>query len=377
MKCILDIGHNDLRLFLKHRSAYVWLFVMPLAFVYFMGFANRGPGDPANRKPEVLVENLDTNFLGRLFLEELGAQGLWLMDPTNRETAARGIRIPADFTGKVLQREQARVQFFRRQDSAEADAAIIEMRLVRALIAMNGHILEAVTRTNPPAGLDEHKLREVMAEPDPVNLKARFAGRKPVPSGFNFSLPGNLVMYLMMNLLLFGGATVAAERRNGVIKRLMVCPVTRNELVMGKVYGLMLLGSVQILFFLAVGRFVFHVNLGANLPGVTLTLLVFAWVAGSLGILAGSLLAAEDRVAGVCVLASLIMAALGGCWWPLEVGPPWLKLVALCLPTGWALEALHQLISFGSGLGAVLKPIAVLLLFGAAANWLAARFFRN
>jgi len=28
-------------------------------------------------------------------------------------------------------------------------------------------------------------------------------------------------MYLMMNLLIFGGATVSAERRNGVIKRLM------------------------------------------------------------------------------------------------------------------------------------------------------------
>jgi hypothetical protein len=43
LKRILDIGHTDLRLFLKHKSAYVWLFVMPLAFVYFMGFANRGP----------------------------------------------------------------------------------------------------------------------------------------------------------------------------------------------------------------------------------------------------------------------------------------------------------------------------------------------
>ena len=87
-----------------------------------------------------------------------------------------------------------------------------------------------------------------------MSLNAKFAGRKPVPSGFNFSLPGNLVMYLMMNLLIFGGATVAAERRNGVIKRLMVHPVTRLELVMGKIYGLMLLGVVQIVFFLAVGQ---------------------------------------------------------------------------------------------------------------------------
>ena len=376
MKRILDIGQTDLRIFLKRKSAYVWLFVVPLAFVYFMGFANRGPDDPANRKPPVVIENQDTNFLSRVFLDELGAEGMRLLDPTNRESAARGIRIPADFTSNVLAKTQTKVQFSRRENSAEADAALVEVRLVRALIAMNGHLLEAATQPGASNLLTETKLREIMAAPNPVRLNAHFAGRKPVPSGFNFSLPGNLVMYLMMNLLIFGGATVAAERRSGVIKRLMVHPVRRGELVMGKIYGLMLLGLVQVLFFLAVGKFIFHVNLGANLPAVTLTLLVFAWVAGSLGVLVGSVIASDDRVIGTCVLTSLLMAALGGCWWPAEISPPALKVIALCLPTGWALKALHQLISFGSGFGAVVAPLAVLAMFGATANLLAARFFR-
>jgi ABC-2 type transport system permease protein len=377
MKRILDIGHTDLRLFLKHKSAYVWLFLVPLAFVYFMGFASRGPGNPYNRTPPVLIENQDANFLGRIFLDEMSAKDMWLLSPTNRETAARVVRIPAGFTDNALQLKQTKLQFLNRNNSGEADAALIEVRLVSALIAMNGHLLEAATQTNESGPFTEKQLREIMAKPNPVSLTAKFAGRKPVPSGFNFSLPGNLVMYLMMNLLIFGGATIAAERRNGVIKRLMVHPVTRLEIVMGKIYGLMLLGVVQILFFLAVGKFLFHVSLGANLPAVALTLLIFAWVAGSLGVLVGSLSAAEDRVTGICVLASLLMAALGGCWWPLEIGPPALKTIALCTPTGWALQALHQLISFGSDFSAVLKPIAVLLGFGAAANLIAARFFRS
>ena len=377
MKRILDIGYTDLRLFFKHKSAYVWLFVMPLLFVYFMGFGNRGPGKAYNRTPPVLVENADTNFLSRIFLDELNSQNMWLLDPTNRETAARVVRIPADFTSRILQQQQSKVQFLRRDASEEADAALIEVRLLGALIAMNGHLLEAATATNLPGTLTEAKLRAVMARPNPVSLNAKFAGRKPVPSGFNFSLPGNLVMYLMMNLLIFGGATVSAERRNGVIKRLMVHPVTRLELVMGKIFGLMLLGVAQILFFLAFGKFVLHVNLGANLPAVALTLVVFAWVAGSLGVLVGSLVAEHDRVTGICVLASLLMAALGGCWWPLEIGPPVMKTIALCLPTGWALQALHQLISFGSGFDAVWMPLAVLAGFGAVANLLAARCFRS
>ena len=116
MKRILDIGHTDLRLFLKHKSAYVWLFVVPLAFVYFMGFANRGPGNPYNRTPPVLIENADTNFLGRIFLDELSAQNMWLLSPTNRETAARVIRIPADFTEQraAAQADQAAISQARR-----------------------------------------------------------------------------------------------------------------------------------------------------------------------------------------------------------------------------------------------------------------------
>lgn len=377
MKRILDIGHNDLRLFLKSKSAYIWLFAVPLAFIYFMGFANRGPGDPYNRRPPVLVENQDTNFLGRVLLDELGAQGMWLLDPTNRESAARTIRIPADFTARILAGEQSKVGFFQRDGSAESDAMLIEARLVRALIAMNSHLLESAAQTNAPERITEEQLREVMKQPNPVTLDATFAGRKPVPSGFAFSLPGNLVMYLMMNLMIFGGASVAAERRNGVIRRLMVHPVTKLELVMGKIYGLILLGAVQIGFFLLVGKFLPGVNLGANLPAVALTLLVLGWVGGSLGVLVGSVFASEDRVVGLCVLVSLLMGALGGCWWPLEIAPPALQKIALFLPTGWALKGLHQLISFGSGFGAATFPLMVLLAFGLTANLLAARFFRS
>jgi ABC-type multidrug transport system permease subunit len=376
MRHVLAIGHNDLRLFLKSKLAYVWLFLVPLAFVYFMGFANRGPGDPANPRPPVVVENLDSGFLGRVFLEVLDAQGMAVVDPTNRAQAQRGLRVPADFTERILNRQPVKVEFFELAGAGAGDSALIELRVVRAVIAMNSHLIELATRQGETALSSETAWRAVLARENPVRLDARFAGRKPVPSGFNFSLPGNLVMYLLMNLTVFGGTALAAERRNGVLRRFAVQAVRRGELVMGKLYGLMLLGTVQVGFFLLVGRFLFGVPLGTNLPAVLVTLLVFSWVAASLGVLAGSALLHEDRVVALCVLVSLLMAALGGCWWPLEIAPKALKVIAHALPTGWALDALHRLISFGAGWGAVMKPLAVLTGFGALFTGLAARVFR-
>lgn len=375
MRYVLHIGHNDLRLFVRNRAALVWLFVMPLVFVYFMGAANRGPGTPGNPRPLVLVENADPGFLGAELLKELGAQGLNIVTPTNAAGAQRGIRIPADFTEAVLGHRQARVKFFTVEGSSDAAAAMIELRVVRAVIALDSYLLELAT-TAPGSPVTPTGLESMRSRPDPVRLEASFAGRKPIPTGYRLSLPGVLVMYLLMNLLIFGGSTLAWERRSGVLKRMSLYPLPRGALVAGKVYGLMLLAAVEIVFLLLSGRFLFGVQLGDHLGGVLVVLLIYAWVAASLGVLVGALVRAEDKVVGLCVLASIVMAALGGCWWPLEIVPGWARTIAFCLPTGWGMEALHQMITFGSGLAGASTAIGVLLLFGTAANLAAARCFR-
>ena len=66
MRRIATIAANDLRLFLRSKSGYFWLFGSPLLFAIFMGFANRGPGNPANPRPPVRIENRDDGFMGQL-----------------------------------------------------------------------------------------------------------------------------------------------------------------------------------------------------------------------------------------------------------------------------------------------------------------------
>jgi ABC-2 type transport system permease protein len=180
-----------------------------------------------------------------------------------------------------------------------------------------------------------------------------------------------------MNLLIFGGASIAGERSSGVLRRLLVYPVRRWELVMGKVYGRVLLGGVQVGFFLLLGQFVFKVNLGHNFWAILLTLGLYVWLAASLGVWIGSVVKSEDKIIGLCVLTSSLLAALGGCWWPLEIVPQAMQTIGHSVPTGWAMAALHQLISFGGGLERIGPQLGLLASFALLANVGAAKMFRH
>ncbi|MBX3747129.1 MAG: ABC transporter permease [Verrucomicrobiae bacterium] len=375
MRAILLIGHHEVRLFLRDRGMYLWLFVVPLVFVYFMSFAAPAPGGPDDARPGVRIDNRDAGFLGRVFLRELGQQGLTLLGDQDGREARRGITVPADFTDRILAGEKVELELHVLEGSDTGMAEIVKLRLLRALLAMNARLARhAIEHAGAPP--TEETLLALMEVPEPVGLVSSHAGRKPRPVGFGFSLPGNLVAYLFLNLLIFGGARVAENRRSGLLARLATQPITTREILFGNLYALMLLAGVQVGVLLLVGQWVLGVDVAANLVGVLLTLGVLAWVAGSLGMLIGFLVASEDKVIGICLAIALPAAALGGCWWPIEIAPAFARHLANAVPTGWALSALHTLITFGAGLDRALPSIGVLALFGIAANVAAARFLR-
>jgi ABC-type multidrug transport system permease subunit len=317
-----------------------------------------------------MVENNDPGFIGRIFVAELGGQGLTVLT-NNGGNAQRGVRIPEESTASVLAMKPVKLEMFQTKDSSQEAGWLVEAKILRALVAMNSYLLE--TAGTP---ISEDTLRAAQQKKDPVRLKASFATRKPVPVGHQQSVPGVLAMFIMMNLLIFGGATVASERREGVLKRLLAQPISRGELVAGKILGLLFLGAVQIGVLLLAAKFAMKLDFAGNLHLVLLTSTVYAAVAAAGGVMIGSLLTREDKVVAVCVLASMVMAALGGCWWPLEIVPEKIRLAGHLFPTAWAMDAFHQLISFGGGLKEILGSLAVLAGFGLATTIGAVRFFR-
>jgi ABC-type multidrug transport system permease subunit len=172
-------------------------------------------------------------------------------------------------------------------------------------------------------------------------------------------------MFTMLVALTYGAASISAEREGGLLRRLASTPLTAAEIVAGKLLGRLAVAGLQVTVFALVGeagRRLFDLEI-TNLPAAWVVLLVFALTVAPLGLVVGGLFRDPDRAASVGVIVTVVMAALGGCWWPIEVVSPTLQRVALALPTGWAMRALHDVLSFGHPLVASTPSLLVLLGF--------------
>jgi ABC-2 type transport system permease protein len=90
----------------------------------------------------------------------------------------------------------------------------------------------------------------------------------------------------------------------------------------------------------------------------------------------GSRLENEAQASGLGLLLSLILAPLGGAWWPLEIVPDFMRLVGHLSPVAWAMDGFNALIFDQAGLGEVLIPLGILLALTLICFAIAIRLFR-
>jgi ABC-type multidrug transport system permease subunit len=185
-----------------------------------------------------------------------------------------------------------------------------------------------------------------------------------------------MVMFTLLVLLTSGSAMLVIERRQGLLRRLASTPISRHEVVLGKWLGRMALAILQVVVAMLAGTWLFSMHWGPDLATVFAVLVAWAGFCASAGLLLGSLARTQGQATGYGVLAANALAALGGCWWPIEVAPKWAQAVQDLLPTGWTMDALHKLISFESGAASALPQILLLCAATAVVGLLAVRRFR-
>lgn len=357
----------------------LWLLVMPPIFFFFIGtvtggFASSMGGGQAT---PVTVVAESPGFLRdqiTLRLEENDFAPEWVSELVDGgEPPPRLLEISPDLSKKIRAGEQVDVRFDTRASALSRDFEII--RVQRGLYTALADII--VADASRDALLSAEDLLALNERPRIWKLEVSSAGeRQEIPTGFEQAIPGILVMFTLLVLLTSGGTLLVAERQQGLLRRLASAPVSRQEVVAGKWGGRMALAAIQVTVALSIGTVLFRMDWGPDLAMVVVILAAWAGFCASAGLLLGSIAKTEGQAGGLGVLAANALAALGGCWWPIEVTPPWMQTLQHFMPTGWTMNALHKLISFQSGAVSAVPQLAIILAATLAVAALAVKRFR-
>ena len=367
------IAKNALLLTFHDKMFFFWLLVFPLFFAFIFGVAfQESSGGDTQVSLDIL--NHDTGRLSSALIDELQNEkySIEVLDAV-REDAIRTLIIPEQFTSHILKGEKVELVL------QQGEGRSLEAGQTAYSHVLKG-IIKIIARVVKTAPLDEKDLEARFDKTELerlVTLRTESAGQSKIaPSGFTHSIPGTTVMFLLFTVLMYGGITILQERREGILERLSVSPASFTDIIGGKWLSRVILGMIQIAVLFIAGRLLFKVDLGTSIGGLFVIALAFRGSIAGLSIFLGSIIQKEEIIVVVNIIAANLMAALGGCWWPLEIVPRTVRLFGYLLPTGWTMDAFHKLIFFGAGFGSVLPHTAALSGFTLLFLILAVRFFK-
>ncbi|HDP94988.1 MAG TPA: ABC transporter permease [Candidatus Aminicenantes bacterium] len=362
------IARLDLKRMLKDKAFFFWSLAFPVFLILIFGNLYQGNGsDP---KAELVVVNRDQGHWGEYLVAALDNPDMVIQARKEKpQKFTRILEIPADFSQRIQSLQSQKLRFTKNPDASLEAATRVETRIIQALVRL---IAGVVLQPEPvPTQPEIAPLEEL------VSVKAGFpAGTiTSIPSGFDHVIPGILVHMLMILILIYGGITVMIDRQSGILTRIISGPVSRAELWKGKFLGRLLVGLLQAVMLMGLGLILFKLNLG-NPTLSFLIILLFSATMASLSIFLGSVFRKEEVIIGLAILFANLFAALGGCWWPIEVVPPVVRAVGMVVPAWWAMDAFHKVIFFHKGLETLWLHYTILLGYTALFSFLAVRYFK-
>ncbi|MBI3998325.1 MAG: ABC transporter permease [Armatimonadetes bacterium] len=259
------------------------------------------------------------------------------------------IVVPPDFAERSRRRLTAQVMVI-----VDASDPLIARSALSAAEAI-GQVasLEIVSRT-----LGASTLRV------PLEVRTR-AWYNPDLSSTNFMVPGLLAVVLQNITLSLTAIAIVRERELGTIEQLVVTPIRRGELMLGKILPYVVLGYVDITLALLIAAYWFEVPIRGSLTMLYLVTLFFYFSSLGLGILVSTVSRTQRQAMQASFFILLPTFIISGFMFPREGMPEFLQWLGLGLPITYFLVIVRGLILKGVGLEHLWDQIIPMALLGA------------
>jgi len=383
MKKIFAIAWKDALIRFASRFELVFFLVLPLIFTFLLAGGTPSSNDD-HRVVLVVVDQANTP-LSKQLIANLGKSpsvrpDLQTLDQAEAGFKARQIAvmlvIPAGFDMEHL--KNAAMDLELRQQPNSLDA-LVAARAVQAVTGREGSAvstaLASVKAADQVKPFSSASAKETYFEASLASaqkLMDQAPQRVDVVRGSTKDAidydprantsAGQLITWVFIPLLGIS-ALFAYERQQGTLRRLLTTPTEKATFLLGTISGQVVVALLQMLLLMVFGALVMKLQWGREPAALALVMVTFALAAAALGTTLGTFIKTESQANGLSTTLGMVMALMGGCWYPLEMFPAFAQTLAKALPTTWAMQGMLEIVLRGGGMAQVLPDAAVLLGF--------------
>jgi len=197
---------------------------------------------------------------------------------------------------------------------------------------------------------------------EPISVERRnLAGS--TTNNFQFLAPGFMALTVVTGTLSGIAAVISREKEQGTMDGLLVSPVPRPAIVVGKVLGQTVRGMIQASLILILSILFFAVKIYGS--PYLMALVMFMGVASfaGVGIILSAIASEQETAQMMMMLLQFPMMFLCGILFPIEQLPEWLQWVGKMLPLYYAADALRKVIVLGASFAQILPNLTIMFVY--------------
>lgn len=166
----------------------------------------------------------------------------------------------------------------------------------------------------------------------------------------NFFVPGVIGVVLQIATTFATAMSLVRERERGTLEQLLVSPVSRWGLMLGKLTPYMVIGTAMAAVLFAIMRWLFHVPIAGSLVALAVSTLVYVFALLSLGLLIST--RAQNQMQALQMTMIFIMPSVffSGFIFPRDTMPGIFYAVGSVLPTTYFIDLMRAIILRGAGI---------------------------
>jgi ABC-2 type transport system permease protein len=210
----------------------------------------------------------------------------------------------------------------------------------------------------------------------PIDLRIR-PWYNPDLRTSTFVIPGLLAIILTFTLIQFTAGAIVRERERGTLEQLQVTPVTRVELILGKIAPFIVIGYVQLTVTLLLMRFLFDIPIHGSVALLYGIGFLFIAAVLGLGILISTVATTQTQATQLSMMFLLPFVFLSGYVFPIDGMPMLFQYLSRVIPARYFIEVVRGIVLRGAGLAELWVPVAWLAFYATLIIMLAVLRFKK